>query len=98
MACCQKRRKEQVKQLMKRRLFEIEGFSTLKLLKKNPPRLLHDKLILDYHRKTHMLYKNAIKHKPLNRVFINQIVELHDEFVKEMLTRDIEHKNPIQRI
>lgn len=98
MACCQKRRKEQVKRLMKRRIFEVEGFSILKLLKKNPPRLLHDKLILDYHRKTHILYKGAIKHKPLNRIFITQICELHSEFVKELTNRKMEHQTPMQRI
>jgi len=55
-------------------------------------------LLLDYHRKTHMLYAANIKHTPPNKSFINLIVELHDRFVKEMLKRNIKHNTPLRKI
>lgn len=98
MACCQKRRKQQVKRLMQRRLFESETLKILARLKGKAPTTLKTNLLLDYHRKTHMLYKGALKHKPPNKKFVNQIVSIHDEYVKEMLKRGMKHTTPLKKI
>ena len=98
MACCQKRRKQQVKRLMQRRLFESESLKILASLKGKAPADLENKLLLDYHRKTHMLYNGALKHKPPNKKFINQIVSMHDEYVKEMSKRGMKHTTPLKKI
>ena len=98
MACCQKRRKQKIKQLMKRRMFESEGFSSLGRMKRNHPSMLQDKSIEAYHTQAHELYKRAVKQKPPNKVFIHQVVELHDSLTNEMLKRRIKHSTPITRI
>ncbi len=97
MACCKKRRNQQTKKIMKRRLFEADAFRSLARLKDQNPITLQNKLLLDYHKKTHMLYAGALKHKPVNKAFINRIVEMHDEYVREILKRGIDHKTPLQR-
>jgi len=98
MPCCQKTRKAQIKKLMERRTFEIEGFSMLKRLKSKPHYSLQDSLLLNYHRKTHKLYNQAIKLKPVNRIFINQVIEVHNSIIAELQKREIEHASPIQMI
>lgn len=98
MSCCNKKRKEQIVNLMKRRLFEADAFRTLSRLKNKNPSSLQDKVLLDYHKKTHMLYAGAIKHKPPNKVFINHVVEMHNEYVNEMIKRGMKHKTPLSRI
>lgn len=98
MACCQKKRKAKTKQLMNRRIFETEGFSMMKHLRRNPPSVVQDQLLLNYHIRSHTLYEKAIKFKPPNKAFIHQVVEMHDEFVRELLKRRVNHKTPLQRI
>lgn len=55
-------------------------------------------LLLDYHRKTHMLYGGNIKNKPINKQFINFIVELHNNIVKEMTNRKMKHNTPLPKL
>jgi hypothetical protein len=62
------------------------------------PSKLHKKILMDYHKKTHMLYAAAIKRKPPNKKFINSIVTLHDNLAKEMIRRGIDHKSPLESI
>ena len=62
------------------------------------PSKLENKTLVDYHRKTHMLYSKSIKSKPLNRKLINNIVNLHDNYVKEMTKRNMNHKTPLRKI
>jgi hypothetical protein len=98
MACCQKRRKQQVKKLMQRRLFESETLRVLARLKDKSSTTLKTNLLLDYHLKTHMLYKGVLKHKPPNKKFANQIVSIHDEYVREMSKRRMKHTTPLKKI
>ena len=79
-------------------LFEAEFKNILARMKDKDPRSLITRTLLDYHRKTHMLYAGAIKRKPINKIFINSIVGLHDKLVKEMLKRKIKHTTPLKKI
>lgn len=75
--------------------------NSLKLLKAfmdANPRKLNDKLLLEYHRKCHMLYAGNIKNKPVNKTFINKVVTLHDKFVKDMLRRKMNHNSPLKKV
>lgn len=62
------------------------------------PRSLGDKLLLEYHRKCHMLYAGNIKGNPPNKTFINSIVDYHDRLVKEMKRRKMQHNSPLKKI
>ena len=62
------------------------------------PKKLNDRLLQDYHRKCHMLYAGNITRMPVNRTFINSIVDLHDRLVKEMLDRGMNHNTPLKKI
>ena len=96
MPCkCSKKRKSKY---MQRRLFEIEQFKIFRNMRSKLPKSLSRQILLDYHRKTHMLYEGNIKRKPINKEFVNSIVDLHDKFVKEMLQRGISHKTPLKRV
>jgi hypothetical protein len=59
---------------------------------------LKDNQLLDYHRKCHMLYAGNIKHKPINKKFVNSIVNLHDTIVSEMEKRNMKHNTPLKRV
>ena len=62
------------------------------------PRKVNDKLLLEYHRKCHMLYAGNIKRKNVNKEFISFIVKFHDEIVEEMTRRGFQHKTPLEKI
>ena len=62
------------------------------------PASLVNNLLLDYHRKTHMLYAIAVKRTPPNKTYTNSIVTLHNKFVKEMLKRKMKHNTPLKKI
>ena len=62
------------------------------------PSSLANNLLLDYHRKTHMLYTAATKKYPPNKTFANSMVSLHNKFVREMLKRGMKHNTPLKRI
>ena len=59
--------------------------------------LITQKLV-DFHRKTHMLYGSALRRHPQNKQFINSIVSLHNKLVEEMLKRNIRHNTPLKKI
>lgn len=98
MACCGKKRKPQVRRVMQKRILELDMLKTLKRMDKRDPSILGSPTLIDYHRKTHMLYKGNIIRKPVNRKFVNSIVNLHNKFVKEMLKRRIKHNTPLTKI
>ena len=78
--------------------FLKNSLKVMKAFKDAKPRKLSDKLLLDYHRKCHMLYAGNIKNHPINKPFINSVVSLHDRFVKEMLKRKMKHSTPLKKI
>jgi len=95
MPCCNKRR--QVAKA-RRLMAEQKNLYTHKKLGDKNPTLLNDKLLLDYHKKTHMLYAGAVARRPVNKPFVNSTVALHDKFVEEMLNRGMKHTTPLNKI
>lgn len=98
MACCGKAKRAKVKNLMETQSFVLNSVKQLRLLKDSKPKDLQNKKLNDYHLKTHMLYAGNIKRRPLNKEFINSVVSLHDEFVKEMLKRGMKHNSPLKKV
>lgn len=97
MACCGKKRRKKFSYAVSRQRFESKAFKSLINLKGKDIQKLPQPLLLQYHDQTHALYKGAIKHKPVNKVFINEVVTLHDQYVEEMVKRGIEHTKPLAR-
>ncbi len=95
MPCCRKRR---LVAEARRRSLEENDKKKFKSMRDKNPALLNDKLLVDYHRKTHMIYAGAIIRKPLNKPSINVVVDLHDKFVEEMLNRGIKHNTPLNKV
>lgn len=79
-------------------LFIIEKQQIFYRMQDKDPAILKPATLLDYHRKTHMLYTGATKRNPPNKVFVNSIVTLHDRIVKEMLKRNFKHTTPLKKI
>jgi len=78
-------------------MFFAEMNQTIGRMDVNPTQL-KDKTLLDYHRKTHMLYVAALKRKPINKKVIAKIVARHDIYVREMQKRGMNHNSPLRRI
>lgn len=83
---------------MQRRILETEMMKIALNMKRTVPSSLTDKQLLDYHKKTHMLYAGNVKRNPVNKSFVNSIVELHDKFVEDMQRRKMNHKTPLKKI
>jgi hypothetical protein len=83
---------------MQRRLLETDMLKMTVRMKDKIPSELTNSQLLDYHKKTHMLYAGNMKRKPINKKFINSTVELHDRFVKEMQKRGMKHMTPLKKI
>lgn len=70
---------------------------SIRLLKDITPNILRrfpDKLLLEYHRKCHMLYAS---HKPRgSKETIQRIVYWHNMIVSEMLRRGFNHNTPLK--
>jgi hypothetical protein len=99
MACgCSNKRKKQLKEKIKRKIQEAEHLKIQGKMANANPASLSTKVLVDYHYKTHMLYNGNIKRKPVNKKFINSIVSLHNNLVKEMLKRNIKHTSPMNKI
>lgn len=95
MGCgCNERTKEKIKA----KLLEFEHLKLAKRMQDQKPSSLNDKQLLDYHKKTHMLYSGNITRSNLNKKFINFIVDLHNSFVKEMLKRGMKHNTPLNKV
>ncbi|MGD2072714.1 MAG: hypothetical protein PVG65_04420 [Candidatus Thorarchaeota archaeon] len=76
----------------------VQNLAKIKELTPLSVKKLPNPLLLDYHRKTHMLYSSAIKRIPPNKEFINTIINIHDLIVKEMLKRKLKHTTPLKKI
>lgn len=98
MACCGKAKRAKVKNLMETQSFLLNSLKQLGLMKDRDPKDLNNKTLNDYHMKTHMLYAGNIKHRPLNKKFINSVVSLHNKLVKEMLNRGMNHSSPLNKV
>jgi len=100
MVCCNKKVDEmkQLKKLTMLRLLEIEDLKVFNNFKGRAVTSFDNPLLLDYHRKTHMLYASAAGRKPNNKEFINRIIELHDSYVNEIFKRGITHNTPLKKI
>jgi len=99
MPCgCKKKINPKVKKIMQRRLFEIEQLKIARSMKGKIPSSLKDKQLLDYHKKTHMLYAGNVKRNPVNKQFVNSIVDLHNTFVDEMNKRGMKHQTPLKKV
>lgn len=98
MSCCNKTKRARTKNLMETQSFLLNSVKQLNVLKNSNPEDLPNKKLGDYHLKTHMLYAGNIKKRPMNKKFINSIVTLHDEFVKEMLKRGMKHNSPLNKV
>jgi hypothetical protein len=79
-------------------LFELQIPDALLKLKEARPSSLNSKLLLDYHMKTHMIYAGAIKRNPPNKPFINSIVDIHNNFAKEIVKRGMKHNTPLKKV
>lgn len=78
-----------------------EIITTLKKITDTTPKQLtqlSNKQILDYHRKFHMFYNGNINRKPLNKDFINLVVDLHNKVVAELIRRKYKHNTPLEGI
>jgi hypothetical protein len=95
MPCCQKRRRVIE---ARRRLLEENSSKKFSMMRDKDPALLNDKLLLEYHKKTHMLYAGAVARKPVNKPFVNSTVDLHDKFANELLNRKMKHNTPLNKI
>jgi hypothetical protein len=83
-------------------LFELSLDTKLfrKLKEQTPDSLkkLNNKLLVEYHRKCHMLYSGNINRRPLNKDFINLIVDIHDMIVNEMTRRKMNHQSLLKKV
>lgn len=80
--------------ITERCLKEFETMSALRKLKDYTPasvRKMDKRRLLDYHRKTHMIYNSALSRNPRNEIFLNQIKDLHDMYAMEILRRGMNH-------
>ena len=103
MACCGKRKAAQRAARARlteaqQKLVEVQQMRTLRLLKDKEPSTLPTKLLIEYHRRTHMLYSGAMRRKPINKNWVNEVVDTHDQYVSEMLKRGIKHNTPLKKI
>lgn len=100
MGCCNKKVEEikQQKRQTMMRLLEVEDLKVFNNFKGKEVTSLSNPLLLDYHRKTHMMYAAAMGRRPNNKEFINRIVGLHDRYVEEILKRGMNHNTPLKKI
>lgn len=98
MACCGRGRNPRVKTLKEEPTALKHSLKILQEYKDADPTSFNPKLLKDYHMDFHRLYASTIKRRPINRTFINTIVNLHDKFVNEMLRRNINHSSPLNKI
>jgi len=94
---CQKKRRPNNKlamnaKFLKKCLREARAMKDANLSEKT------NKELTDYHRKCHMLYSSNMKNKPINKSFINSIVEFHNRTAKQMSKRTMKHNTPMSKI
>jgi len=79
-------------------LLELNFKDKIFKIRETNPASLSNQLLLDYHRKTHMLYEVAIRRSPPNKKFANSMVTAHNRIVKEMKKRGMKHNTPLKKI
>jgi len=57
---------------------------------------LSTQTLLTLHKQLHKSYTNLLRIKPKPENAIKIIVQSHDEYVKELLTRGIKHNTPLK--
>lgn len=97
MGCCGKKKRRKLQRLMDSKFLK-NSLKVMKAMKDANPLKLNDNILLDYHKKCHMLYAGNLKHRPPNKSFINSIVLLHNEIVKEMEKRKMKHNTPLKKL
>lgn len=97
-SCSSKKKKQQLKEKMERRLFETDMLKMAVRMRDRDPSSLTNKQLLDYHKKTHMLYEGNKKRNPINKKIVNSFVDLHNIFVQEILKRGMNHNTPLYKI
>jgi len=100
MACCNKKSDEikQLRKLTMLRLLEVEDLKVFNNFKGKDVTSLTNPLLLDYHRKTHMLFASASGRRPINQAFIDRIIVIHNRYVDEILKRGMTHSTPLKKI
>ena len=98
MACCGRGRNPKVKALKEEPKVLKHSLKILQEYKDADPTSFNQKLLQDYHMDIHRLYASTIKRRPINKTFINTIVQLHDKFVNEIIRRKLKHKTPLNKI
>ncbi len=78
--------------------FLKNSLKLMKVMKDTNPLKLKDANLLDYHKKCHMLYSGNVRHTPPNKSFINSIIMLHNQIVKEMEKRKMKHNTPLRKL
>jgi len=70
----------------------------LKVLKGTDFSTVGNSTLLNDHRLTHMLYAGLMRYDPPKKKTINSIVNQHDDIVKVMLSRGMNHNTPLKKI
>jgi len=78
--------------------FFTKSFVMLKGMRDEDLSRLSNQRLLDFHRKSHMLYSGNMAHRPLNKTFINSIVSFHNRVVHEMEKRGMKHNTPLKKV
>jgi hypothetical protein len=76
----------------------MQGLSKIKGITPAETKELPNNRLLDYHRKTHMFYAAAMKRYPPNKTVVNEVVSLHNRFVREMEKRGMKHNTPLEKL
>jgi len=95
MPCCNKKRRIIE---ARRRVLHEKTLKKYNTMQDKDPALLKDALLLEYHKKNHLLYAGAVARRPVNKPFVNSTVDLHNKFVDELLNRGITHNTPLNKI
>ena len=95
MPCCQKRRRVIE---ARRRVLEKQSLQKFSMMQDKDPASLNDKLLLEHHKKIHVLYAGSVARRPVNKPLINSIVNLHDKFAEELLNKGMKHNTPLKKI
>ena len=95
MTCCQKKRKAKTRNLIQRRVFESDVYTTIKKIKGTDICLLQDRILIKTHNRIHSIYNKAIKFNPPNKKFIQNVVLMHTSYAEEIKKRRISHTSPI---
>ena len=98
MTCCGRKKSTKVKKLKEEPTVLKHSLKILQTYKDADLTTFNQKLLKDHHIELHKLYAKTIKRRPINKTFINTIVQIHNVFVKEMKVRNIKHSTPLNKL